>query len=1233
MNLQTSPYIIPLLISGFVTLGLAYYAWKHRQTPTAVPLLYILIAMSIWSFADAFRWVSADFEVQIFWAKVRFIGTDLLTLSFITLIYQFSTTRIPLKRTLAITCVLLAPTFILLWTNEYHYLFWTSVEQITENGYLELQRVNGIGYLTHMVTNYIFLLAGLIFLVAKYLNASGITLRGQLGAMIIATIIPFVGNILSLPSLALVPNLDLTPLSFAISGVAFTFGVLNYGLMDIVPAAREAIIENLRDGVIILDLQSRVIDLNPAAESILNTHLQEVLGWKIDKVFPKLGDSGNTDANLSSIQKTHTTFTNPKGTFEPRISSLRGKDGNPTGYAIFLRDISDRKRAEEELRRSEKKYVSILEDISEGYYETDLNGTWVEVNDAFLNGLGYKRDEIVGKNYRQMTNTREARKAFSLFHKVLKTGQPVLHENLTFSRSNGELAYTSISVILLRDDHGTPTGFRGIVRDITSRKLAEDALRISETKYRTILEDIQEGYYEIDLIGNFVEVNPIILDIIEIPYDEVIGYNFASFTDPENARQLFGVYNQLFKDRQPRKNIVYSITTKKGNRKTLEASASIIESPNGKVTGFRGIVRDVTAKQAREAQIRKLSQAIENSPTIVTITDKEGAIEYVNPKFEQITGYKVSEVINQNPRFLKAGDMPNSVYDEMWHTISNGKEWRGEFHNRKKNGETFWVSSSISVLMNEEKEITHFIAVQEDITDRKAYEVELAQAKDEAESANQAKSSFLANMSHELRTPLNAIIGYSEILIEDAEDEGHAQSLPDLQKIRTAGKHLLTLINDVLDLSKIEAGKMDLFLEQVNLPNLIDEVVGMIQPLVEKNNNTLHVNIENGFELFHTDQTKIRQALFNLLSNASKFTNQGKIYLEIEKVINAENKWAMFRVRDTGIGMTDQQIQKLFNPFTQADSSTTRKYGGTGLGLTITQKFCQLMGGRITVESEPTAGSQFTIWLPLEPKKKETKEITQASKRNRSGTILVIDDDVQTREMMLRYLTREGYKVYLAADGPTGLELAKRFKPDLITLDVIMPDMDGWSVLTELKSDPETSTIPVAIISMVENRNKGFTFGVADYLVKPVDRKLVSQLISRYRKPNGETRVLVIEDEPDIREQLQRVLNKDGYMVDTAENGKVALEKLKEQLPSVILLDLMMPEMDGFEFAAHMHTSHEWSQIPIIVLTARDITAEDHAILNGNVQKILQKSSYDIETLLHEIQNYVNVSSSEKPHG
>ncbi|MFP3392945.1 hybrid sensor histidine kinase/response regulator [Brevibacillus sp. SIMBA_040] len=498
---------------------------------------------------------------------------------------------------------------------------------------------------------------------------------------------------------------------------------------------------------------------------------------------------------------------------------------------------------------------------------------------------------------------------------------------------------------------------------------------------------------------------------------------------------------------------------------------------------------------------------------------------------------------------------------------------------------------------------------------------ELSKARDEAVAASHIKSQFLANMSHELRTPLNAILGYSEMLREEAEDMNEQSFADDLGKIHHAGKHLLSLINDILDLSKIEAGKMDLFLENVDIPEMIEEVLATVTPLVEANHNHLEVEYPEG--TIETDITKFRQILFNLLSNASKFTQNGTISLTVRHEAQAENPGISIAVMDSGIGMSQEQIEHIFLAFKQADSSTTRKYGGTGLGLAISKRLCEYMGGTITVDSELGKGTMFIVWLPTRSKyRDEALPIaTQFATQVQAGSqiVLVIDDDPAMLQLMQRFLSKEDCSVVLASNGQEGIRLARELRPTLISLDVLMPGMDGWSVLTALKNDPELASIPVIMISMTDDKNLGYALGASEFLVKPVYRdKLVSVLDKHLPERHTKT-VLVIEDDDATSHMMTKMLEKEGYRVKRAADGRIALESVAEALPQLILLDLMMPKMDGFEFVTELRKREEWRSIPVVVVTAKNISAEDRLRLNGYVERIVQKGSFQREALLHEI--------------
>lgn len=794
------------------------------------------------------------------------------------------------------------------------------------------------------------------------------------------------------------------------------------------------------------------------------------------------------------------------------------------------------------------------------------------------------------------------------------------------------------TLIAVRINRKLTTAQSSLEKELTDRKRAEEELRTSEEKYRSLLDNLDVGIFRSTPgdAGYFIEVNPAMWKIFGYANkEEFLKINASDLYQNPDDRKKFSEKLSL------RGNVVKEILNMKKKDGTpiyCSLTTNAIADKNGKVQYFDGILEDITERKKIEDRIRILSYAVEQNPSMIIITDLQGNLEYVNPKFLAVTGYTLAEVMGKNPRFLKSGETNPDVYREFWKTISSGNEWRGEFHNIKKDGEKFWVSTSTSPIKNVEGQPTHYIAIQEDSTLRKQKEEELREAKEAAEDANRTKSQFLAKMSHELRTPLNAIIGYSEMLQEEAEDLGQQNFTPDLEKIRSAGKHLLALINDILDLAKIEAGKMVLYLEIFEIATMLQDVVATAKPLAEKNTNRLDIRCSFDIGIMRADMTKVRQILFNLISNACKFTEKGTVTLEVSQIFSEGVRWILFRVTDTGIGMTPEQMQNLFKEFTQADSSTTRKYGGTGLGLAISKRFAEMMGGDITVTSNFGRGTQFTVKLPAEvidPEldSKATPPIPAVKpfpipvmKDNivlQQDTILVIDDDLEQLDLLSRFLQKEGFHVETASNGEEGLKKAKLLHPIAITLDVMMPKMDGWSVLTALKSDPDLTNIPVIMLTIIDDKNMGYALGVTDYMTKPVDKEHLLEVLKKYKSEQPSAPLLVVEDDRATRELIARMLEKEGCEVHMAENGRVALEKMKGTKPGLILLDLMMPEMDGFEFITELRKVEEWRFIPVVVITSKDLTREEHEYLSGNVKRIFQKGGYKGDELLREIRDQV----------
>jgi PAS domain S-box-containing protein len=639
---------------------------------------------------------------------------------------------------------------------------------------------------------------------------------------------------------------------------------------------------------------------------------------------------------------------------------------------------------------------------------------------------------------------------------------------------------------------------------------------------------------------------------------------------------------------------------------------------------------------------------VESSGEGIYGVDLEGKCTFINAAAAKVLGLTQTDVLGKQMHALSHHHHPDgSVYPAnqcpIYQAFRTGIGCRIEnelFF--RPDGTAFPVEYSANPIIYEGR-VSGAVVTFNDITQRRRAEEQLKRAsedaelaKEQAEAANVAKSQFLANMSHELRTPLNAVIMYSELLQEEAQDKQLEGFIADLDRIRAAGKHLLALVNGVLDLSKIEAGKMDLYLETFDVGATITDVAATVAPLVQKKNNKLALNCPPTVGKMHADLTKVRQILFNLLSNACKFTENGTVAMNVERaevaggvVPDTAVGDILFRVRDTGIGMSPEQLEKLFQPFTQADASTTRKYGGTGLGLAISKRFAEIMGGTITAVSEVGTGSEFILRLPARVNKPtlpvhSEPRATQPLDAIQSGcVVLVIDDESAVCDIVARSLVVDGVSTICAVDGEQGLRLARERHPCLIFLDVLMPKMDGWSVLTALKADPLTTDIPVVMLTLVNEAEMGFVLGASEYLTKPVDRDRLHSVMAKYRPADANSVVLVVEDDESTRTVLQRSLARQGWVVAEAENGRVGLNRVAERTPGLILLDLMMPEMDGFNFLSELRRNEAWQAIPVVVLTSKDLTHEDRERLAGNVERVLQKGAYSREALLREVRKIV----------
>ena len=675
---------------------------------------------------------------------------------------------------------------------------------------------------------------------------------------------------------------------------------------------------------------------------------------------------------------------------------------------------------------------------------------------------------------------------------------------------------------------------------------------------------------------------------------------------------------------------------------------------------YTQIMDDITdlkekEKQALDAE-KKLQDAIDSMPHGISLWDKNDILVMCNKYAHNIhfkagikdyrSGLTFKEQMERHKKFnfMKFKDKKEKelYYDNAFKnrksftgtkTINVPEFYDGSFWNatysRLDDGGVFTIFSDITELKKREEELNKTI-------------LDLDEAKEKANAANQTKSQFLANMSHELRTPLNAIIGLTEMLKEDAADDGLDDFEEPLDRVFNAGKHLLTLINDVLDLSKIEAGRVELFNETFELKQVLDDVVKTSSTLASKNENELVLEYNADIDFVTADQTRLKQVVLNLISNACKFTEKGKVTVSIDKINQEGGDLISIDVSDTGIGMSEEQMAKLFNSFVQADSSTTRKYGGTGLGLTISKQLAILMGGDVVVNSELGNGTTFTATFladfigaseSLKNLSTQTSSLIEnvVSLENSLGkTVLIIDDDPTVSELMKRQLIKENYKVVVAPNGKEGIRLARDLKPDVITLDILMPEMDGWSVLRTLKADPEVSDIPVIMASILDEKNKGFSLGAADFLSKPVQKEYLMKSIRNLIGNKDNLKICLIEDDDSLRFTMREILEKQDVKIIEAENGKIGMSILQNEeiKPDLILLDLMMPVMNGFEFLKTIRET-ELSTIPILVLTGADLSEEEKKFLSGETLKILEKSDDTFSTIIKEVGNVIKASSNK----
>ena len=782
-------------------------------------------------------------------------------------------------------------------------------------------------------------------------------------------------------------------------------------------------------------------------------------------------------------------------------------------------------------------------------------------------------------------------------------------------------------------------------------------------KFRLGLERSADAVFLTDLDGTIVYANPSFEKVYGFPLDEVIGQNpriIKSGVIPQEQYKYF--WDTLLNKETVAGELVNK--TKDGRLIPIEGTNSPILDENGNILGFLAIHSDITKRKEDEEALQRRNEYLAASSEIgrlVTSTlDLETIFDRsVNLILERFGFYYASIFILEEDSFKavlqEATGKAGKKLKERKHTLTVGSnstvgkasasgkvvvinntaldalhkhnpllpETKAEAAIPLKTGDRVIgildiQSTEVNAFSEDDIAILQLLADQISVGIDNARSYNIAQqAVEEMREVDRLKSQFLANMSHELRTPLNSIIGFARVILKGIDGPITDLQQQDLTAIFNSGQHLLGLINDILDLSRIEAGKMDLTFDEVNVSDLISSVMSTAAGLVKDKPIEMKSEIEPDLPLVRADAMRIRQVLINFMSNAAKFTEEGEIVVKANLEEAAKGQQAvMVSVIDTGPGISQEDQAKLFQPFSQVDASLTRKVGGSGLGLSICHHFIQMHNGQIGVRSAAGKGSTFYFTIPIVQSDPELED----SEGER--VILAIDDDPQIISLYERYLQPKGFQVIGLNNPAKAKERAEELKPFAITLDIMMPGYDGWQVLTDLKSSPETRDIPVVVCSIVENEEKGFSLGAADYLVKPV---LEDELLASLDRLNGDgsiREVLVIDDDSNDLRLLGKMISEQGrYKAILAEGGQAGWNSITSKVPHAVVLDLFMPELDGFTILESLRKDEKLKELPVIVITGADLTAEQRKQLDNMSQRLLQKSSLKEKELIATIEN------------
>lgn len=772
-------------------------------------------------------------------------------------------------------------------------------------------------------------------------------------------------------------------------------------------------------------------------------------------------------------------------------------------------------------------------------------------------------------------------------------------------------------------------------------KRSEEVLRDSEEKYRNLVEGANDAIFVADAeAGIIIDANKKAEELLGLPLEEIVGMHQTQLHPKGEAERYSKIFRELLETGTALTTDLF-VCHKDGSHIPVEISASVTSWKGKKI--IQGIFHDLTkrkqAEQAREEALAYAQGIVETVAEPLVVLDADLRVKTVNRSFYQT--FQVSPQETESRLIYELGnrqwDIPRLrvLLEDILPKNTELRDFEVE-HNFPNIGRRTMLLNARRIY-REEKRTQMILLAIEDITERKKLEEERERVRElevrsrEAERANRLKSQFLASMSHELRTPLNAIVGFSDLLAEEIAGPLNEKQKRFVGHVQDGAKHLLDLINDILDLSKIEAGQIELRPESFTVAEALHEVLSVIKPLAMPKKIQVETAVETDLRVY-ADRVRFKQILYNLLSNAVKFTpDGGRIQIGSSVAENA----VCISVSDTGVGIPAEEHEAIFSEFHQVGTTTKGVKEGTGLGLAITKRLVRQHGGRIWVESEPGKGSRFSFTVPMAGELPEAvREMPTAPpvrRRRKKPLILIVDDEPEVRELLVNYLEPEGYETLTAGSGAEAIAKAREVGPDAITLNILMPGKTGWETLWELKKNPTTADIPIIIVSAVDQKEMGFDFGAAEYLVKPVQKRILVGAIRKHLRPrlDGPSTILVVDDELRDLEMMAEVLDSAGYSPLAARGGREALEMLERTRPDAILLDLLMPEVDGFEVIRRIKENPALRDIPIFVLTAKDLTNADIELLTRETRAFFRKGIAWKEELLAQIRKALGESTAK----